>query len=305
MALVALFTLAFTFFYFISCRKGSSTAENTRQNVKAVLVNDILQLESISTIGDVYLPEGTTLQYTSQDSSEASIKLPAGYAFLKLDSVTGSYVTDTSKAIYFCKCTGKKDCIVMYFVTSKSFGCLQQNCTGNCIGGFKTTQQKVVGVVYIANDHLEVADSSIVQNMPVSEEGMRAIVQLPAVQAEAERSYDSLYAGRTRPDFSNIDPNNLPSGYFIGGFTVYGVKVGLVLPNDEAFLSSRPELRAMAGSPIPTCTCSDDAPGKKCELKKSKGPTGKVLLIFCWGCKTCTMTIKTTLKPVDTTIVTD
>jgi hypothetical protein len=267
--------------YFISCKKSGTSRENQSEYVlseKALLDNSM------------YLPKGTIWKYASNDSSQVEFTLPKGYSFLKKDLSSGTYFVlppddgGGGGAGYSCTCSGTGSCKVFYN-KDLGFGCLQNTCSKSCTGTATANKQAIVGVLYMENDQLSLDQ---MDKASLSEEGKKAFFQLPQVQAEIKKNYDFVYAHLEKPDFENIDPNNLPSNYFIGKFSLYGFEIGLLLPKDENLLKTNSTLARSAAPEAPTsCKCSGSTGGDNCKLHKD------CILGYCAyscsGCTTCTM----------------
>lgn len=265
--------------YLNSCKK-SNTASNNE-----VDVNKEYTLTEKALLDDnIYLPKGTTWQYVSKDGGEVKFTLPKGYAFLQKDLNNGTFLIDPGAGGYSCTCSKNGSCKVFY-QKDLGHGCLQNTCTGECTGKATSSLQKqILGVLNTENDQLEL--EQIVNKASLSEEGKKAFFQLPQVQAEIKKNYDFVYANISKPDFENIDPNKLPSGYFIGVFSLFGQQIGLLLPKDESLLKARPELRTNLVAPK-SCTCSGTPGGDNCKLHKDC--ILGYCAYYCSGCTTCTM----------------
>lgn len=279
---VSLLVLA-SIVYFVSCRKGSSTVQENNHTEENLL-------STKAHLGaNVYLPAGTKWRYVKKDSSEVKFTLPDGYAFLQVTEKTGSIELNPDPdpgGGYSCTCSGKNSCKTFYN-SDTGYGCLHSDCTGTCTGKATTASGRILGVLSKENDHLQFA-VDVSKKASLSAEGMKAFFQLPEVRAQIKKNYDFVYKNLPKPDFENIDPANLPSGYFMGKFSLMGVEIGLVLPKDEGLLKARPELRSAMMNPAPTsCACSGTPGGDNCKLHKD------CLLgycaYYCDGCQTCTM----------------
>jgi hypothetical protein len=275
-----LFLFSFLFvttIYLASCNKNTSSTKTVDTTQKFSL-NEKGLLDD-----NIFLPAGTSWQYVSSSGSEVRLTLPEGYGFLKSNLSDGSYVIDPGGGGYSCTCSKGGSCKVFY-QKELGYGCLQNDCSGSCTGSPTANQQKILGVVNLENDHLDLTSGTIKASL--SEEGKRAFFKLPQVQAEIKKNYDFVYANIAKPNFQEIDPNNLPKNYFIGKFFLYGVEVGLLLPKDEGLLNARPELRASLVAPT-SCKCSGTSGGDNCKLHKD------CILGYCAyscsGCTTCTM----------------
>jgi hypothetical protein len=267
--------------YFNSCKKNSAVSTNEVDITKEYTLTEKALLDD-----NIYLPEGTKWKYVSKDGGEVKFTLPKGFAFLNKDLNTGTYYIDPDPGGggYSCTCSDSNSCKVFY-QKDLGYGCLQNTCTGSCTGKPTSSQRKqILGVLNTENDQLEL--EKITTKASLSEEGRKAFFQLPQVQAEIKKNYDFVYANIVKPDFEKIDPNNLPSNYFIGVFSLYGQQVGLLLPKDESLLKARPELRTNSVAPT-SCTCSGTPGGDNCKLHKD------CILGYCAyscsGCTTCTM----------------
>lgn len=275
--LIFIFTVLTVSIYFISCKKDSS-----KTNV--VQLSHVYTLTEKGMLDDqISLPKGTNWQYVKDDGSEVRFTLPKRYSFLLRDNKTGTYIIDPGGGGYSCTCSKSGSCKVFY-QDKLGYGCLQNDCTGSCTGTPTAGQQKILGVLNVENDQLEFANG--LNRASLSEEGKKAFFQLAKVQEEIKKNYDFVYSKIAKPDFDKIDPNNLPSNYFIGKFYLLGQEIGLLLPRDASLLKASPELRAQVEAPK-SCTCSGTPGGDNCKLHKD------CILGYCAyscaGCTTCTM----------------
>ncbi|MDR6193308.1 hypothetical protein [Siphonobacter sp. SORGH_AS_0500] len=262
---------------------------------ESVDINQIYKLEEPALLDDnMYLPKGTEWHYTNEKGSAVSFTLPKGYSYLMKRESDGSYyvASDPSGGSgYSCSCSKSGSCKVFY-QSKVGYGCLQDGCTGSCTGTPSTPktpdkQETIVGILNNKNDQLENL-SAYSNRASLTTEGKKAFFMLPEVQKELSKNYDLLYKNSAKPDFDKIDPNNLPSTYFIGKFSLLGVEIGLLLPKEESLFRVIPGLRTMAAEPAPpACSCSGKHGGDNCKLHKDCFLGN--CAYSCSGCTTCSM----------------
>jgi len=121
------------------CKKKEPPASNVEVIAAAPIVLDtgcgseILADKAIKVSGtDLELPVGTKF-CVAKDHSAIQVELPAGYSFGG-DGIV-SKAAPVLFATYTCNCSGGGNCQVVYS-DDLGFGCMHNNCTGNCTGYF-------------------------------------------------------------------------------------------------------------------------------------------------------------------------
>lgn len=264
---------------------GNLIAQNDTKEFNPTEIFKVIE-ENSKFDNDIILPIGTTWRYTSTKGNEVNIQLPKGYSFLKLNTNTNIVAEEGSGSGYSCTCGGTGSCTVFY-QSKLGYGCLQSTCGGTCTGS--AAAFKIVGVINSENRQLSL-DKSI-PKASLSVDGKHNFLKLTEVQQEIKKNYDFVYANIKKPDFNSINSiGEIPDGYFMAKFYIYGFEVGLLLPKDTAINKLIPELN-IGDSPT-SCSCSGSQSATNtiiagCKLEKDC--IFGYCAYYCTGCTTCTM----------------
>ena len=237
-------------------------------------------------LGDqIYLPIGTKCFFTDTDRHEVVFKLPKGYAFLLRNSETGASKISIEGGGHSCTCTGGGSCTTFYN-DDISYGCLQNTCTGSCVG--KKTKSKslehIEGILSLDNTRID--KKIISENASLSDIGKATFFSLKEVQEELKRTYDLVYKHIPKPIFRDLNFET-EKKYVFAKTYLYGFEIGLILPNDPELKKWMPGLKVMSLSEASKlCKCSGIS-GTVCKLKKA-GLFGYEAY-YCSGCTTCEM----------------
>ncbi|MFM6953814.1 MAG: hypothetical protein ACKOWL_02395 [Sphingobacteriaceae bacterium] len=249
---------------------------------------DVEVLEEKRLLGnEIYLPIGTRWNFTNVEHSSVSFDLPAGYVFLMINVKTNESKLAKEGGGYSCTAGGS---CTTFYNQDLGYGCLQSTCTGSCIGKKTKTNSDwlIEGVLLAENDLIDM--HSPPNPASLSAVGLKGFFKIPEVEKEIKRTYDIIYKHIPRPNFDTLDfaGKEENSKYVFAKTYLYGVQIGLVVPNDPAIKTLMPNLQVLNLAEAPkNCTCSGGDVAGGCKLKKS-GIFGYVAY-YCTGCTTCTM----------------
>lgn len=236
---------------------------------------------------DIDLPIGTKISQRPNELGAVGFELPKTHLFITVNSMTGESGTSNYGG-YSCSCTGGSGGCAVISAAGR-FGCLHENCSGDCIGS-KTRggsqlsggENIIVGVISKTDELLKATPSEF--KATLGQQGIDAFFKLKEVARQIEEHYTFAYNQFPKVDMEKLPVDaDAPSGHLFLPVNLYGVDFMMLIPESENDSELFPEYQ-LAKSGRPSC---DGDNGCSCSLTR-QCILGNCVWI-CKGCKTCRM----------------
>ena len=260
---------------------GAPAKSRNRYSVKPCITKGRLKVETA--MDDIVLPIGTKIETISD--SQIDIELPSNYQFLLFDDKNGASFSRFGS--YSCTCSAKNSCKVFYN-PKVGYGCLQNSCSGSCIGKPSGDDATKTAYGIINNDSGSLLGEKFIAAGNLTHKGYEIFIEHVA-KDELNEFFDFA--------FSAIQYNNAEELITIKGresvtqvlLQYKGIYISAMVPNFDNEKES--QLIDFQSGPYVSCAGSNG-----CSCTKDKTCILGNCVYYCDGCTTCTMTVEKNSK---------